>query len=124
MRIQSVEKILRVAIFLTFLGHGMVAIQGHLPWIDYLEFIGFSSDRASDILPFIGFLDILVALTILIKPYKYMVLWASIWAFSAALIRPLSGEEIWAFVERGSNWMTPLALYICLMIKSKNQNCD
>lgn len=124
MRIQSVEKILRVAIFLTFLGHGIVAIQGHLAWIDYLEFIGFSSDRASDILPLIGFLDILVALTILIKPYKYVVLWASIWAFSAALIRPLSGEEIWAFVERGSNWMTPLALYICLMIKSKNQNCD
>lgn len=124
MRMQSVEKILRVGIFLTFLGHGIVAIQGPLRWIDYLEFIGFSSDRASDILPLIGFLDILVALTILIKPYKYVVLWASIWAFSTALIRPLSGEEIWAFVERGSNWMTPLALYICLIIKSKNQNCE
>ena len=124
MRIQSVEKILRVAIFLTFLGHGIVAIQGNLQWIKYLTFIGFSSEKASETLVLIGFLDILVALTILIKPYKYVVLWACIWAFFAALIRPLSGEEIWAFIERGSNWMTPLALYICLIIKSKNQNCE
>ena len=34
--------LLRLAVFLTFFGHGMVAIKGNIHWIGYLEFIGFS----------------------------------------------------------------------------------
>ncbi len=118
---KNVARILRIAIFLTFFGHGIVATQGNSQWIEYLKFIGFSSELATRMLTFIGVLDILVAFSILIKPNKYILLWASLWAFSAALIRPLSGEDIWAFIERGANWMTPLALYIYQHTKTKNE---
>ena len=64
-------------------------------------------------------LDILIAIIILFKPYKYIVVWMVLWAFSTALIRPLSGEPIWAFIERGANWGAPLALYCLLRINSK-----
>ena len=40
-----------------------------------------------------------------------IVLWALFWAFSTAVIRPLSGESIWAFIERGANWIAPLVLF-------------
>ena len=117
----SIQYLLRLAVFLTFLGHGLVAINGNAKWLKYLETVGFSLEQAEQLIPIIGIIDILVAFTILIKPVKYVVLWAVIWAFSAALIRPISGESILAFVERGSNWIAPLALYFLLLNKSQNE---
>ena len=57
-----------------------------------------------------GILDMLVAITILVKPLKPVLIWAIFWAFATALIRPLSGEHILAFVERSANWVLPFAL--------------
>jgi hypothetical protein len=40
-----------------------------------------------------------VALIILIKPIRITVLWATIWAFSASLIRPISGETVFVLLK-------------------------
>lgn len=117
--IKLIEYLLRLAVFLTFFGHGFVAVQGNLHWVGYLEFVGFSFDLSKNILTYIGVLDIFIALIVLLKPNKYIVLWAGFWAFLAALIRPISGESIWAFVERGSNWIVPLVLYIYIQKNKK-----
>ncbi|MCB0475854.1 MAG: hypothetical protein KDC69_09265, partial [Flavobacteriaceae bacterium] len=101
-------------IFLTFFGHGYIALTGNTAWVPYLEVLGFSEKQAIAILPIIGTVDILVALTILIRPFKWVVLWAAIWAFSTALIRPISGASILAFIERGANWMLPLIFYLII----------
>lgn len=98
----------RIGIFSTFFGHGYLALTRKKAWIPYLEVVGFSNEQALYLLPFIGILDLLVAFIILIKPNKYVLLWAVIWAFSTALIRPISGESIFAFIERGANWILPL----------------
>ena len=66
---------------------------------------------------YIGVLDIIVALIILLRPNKVFVIWAIIWTFSTALIRPVSGEPIWDFIERGANWIVPICLYINLYSK-------
>jgi hypothetical protein len=116
-RLITLEYILRAAVFLTFFGHGYLALMGNKKWVTYLETVGFSFERAASLIPYIGGLDILVAITILLKPNKYIVLWAVFWAFSTALIRPLSGEDIWSFIERGANWGAPLALFFILKNK-------
>ena len=72
---------------------------------------------AEQIMPVIGTVDIAVAVLILIKPLKPVVIYAFIWAFLTALIRPVSGESILMFVERAGNWATPLALYLLLYYK-------
>lgn len=115
----TLEYILRIAVFLTFFGHGFLALMGNGKWIVYLETVGFSFENSASLIPFIGALDILVAGIILFKPNKYVLIWAVFWGFSTALIRPLSGEEIWSFIERGSNWGAPLALYFLLKIKNE-----
>jgi len=117
-KLKTIEYILRTAVFLTFFGHGYLALMANQRWIVYLQTVGFSYENGLKIMPFIGGLDIIVAIAILLKPHKYMVLWAVIWAFSTALIRPLSGEEIWSFIERGANYGAPLALYFLLKIKN------
>jgi len=108
--IKKVEWILRIAVFGTFLGHGVFALLGKQSWISYFTSVGISESAAIFLLPLIGALDVLVALFALIKPIRVVLIWATLWAFATALIRPISGEPIWDFVERAANWAAPLAL--------------
>lgn len=107
--IKKTELILRLGIFGTFLGHGILAIGVKEAWLKYLNFVGFT-DSAPLILQLIGYMDVIVALFALFLPLNIILIWATIWAFATALIRPITGEPIWDFVERTSNWAAPLAL--------------
>ena len=108
--LKKVEWILRIGVFGTFLGHGVFALLGKQSWIPYFTSIGISESTAIILLPLIGVMDILVAIFALVKPIRVVLIWATLWAFATALIRPISGEPIWDFVERTANWAAPLAL--------------
>ena len=107
----KIEWVLRIGVFGTFLGHGLLAISVNPSWIPYLVTLGFTAKQAQFIMPVIGSVDVVVALWVLLKPNKYVVLWAVFWALATAIIRPLSGELFLTFVERAANWAVPLALY-------------
>ena len=107
---KKVEWILRIGIFGTFLGHGVFALLVKQSWIPYFTSLGISESTAIILLPLIGILDITVAIFALVKPIRAILIYAGIWAFITALIRPISGEPIWDFVERTANWAAPLAL--------------
>ena len=104
--------ILKIGVFGVFFGHGMVAINGNNAWLELLITAGFSKDYAIFLLPIIGYLDMIIAVLVLFLPIKIVLIWAVIWAFSTALIRPLSGYPIWSFIERFGNWTVPLALLL------------
>ncbi len=110
--------ILRIGVFGIFLGHGSYAIQVHPLWVQFLETAGFSTVSAIKIMPYIGYLDILVAISVLIKPLRIILIWAVFWAFLTALMRPIAGGSIVDFIERSGNWATPLALYLLLKWKT------
>lgn len=122
-----IQILLRIGIAGTFFGHGYYAFNGKEEWIPLIEAYGFSRSFAYEIIPFIGIMDMLIALTILIKPLRVIVIWATIWAFATALSRPLSGMDILEMIERSSNWVLPLILLLFLglpksykdLIKSK-----
>jgi hypothetical protein len=69
---------------------------------------------ATQLLFFVGLLDIAIALVVLLKPVRAVLLWATLWGFWTALLRPLVGEPLWDFVERWANWGAPLALLLLL----------
>jgi len=108
--LKKVEWILRIGVFGTFLGHGVFALLVKQSWIPYFTSVGISESMAVFLLPFIGIIDIFIAIFALVKPFRALLIYASIWAFITALIRPISGEPIWDFVERAANWAAPLAL--------------
>lgn len=116
------EKLARVAVFGTFLGHGIMAFYANPKWIPLLTTFGFSKHQALVLLPIIGILDIIIACIILLYPIRIVVLWAAIWAFMTALSRPLSGESIIEFVERSSNWGLPLLLLLIIGIPKHYKN--
>lgn len=109
---KAMEWVLRVAIAGEFIGHGVFALQQKTGWILYFEAVGFSADQALTLMPWIGALDILVALIVLFRPMRAVLLWATLWGAWTALLRPIAGEPVWDFVERFANWGAPLALLL------------
>lgn len=108
-----VEWILRIAVAGEFIGHGVFALQGKRAWIDWIrELTGAEIGTATILLTLIGLTDLLIALIVLVRPIRAVVLWAAIWGFWTALVRPIVGEPIWDFVERWANWGAPLALFL------------
>ena len=107
----KIEWVLRIGVFGTFLGHGLMAISAPPAWVPYLTILGITAEQALSIMPVIGSLDIIIALWVLLQPNRYVVLWAVFWGLATAIIRPLSGELFLSFVERTANWAAPLALY-------------
>lgn len=110
-----IEWILRIAVFGEFLGHGVFAIQGKQSWVGWIQQLTrVDVGLATKFLFIIGLADVVIALIVLIKPIRPIILWAAIWGFWTALVRPLVGEPIWDFVERSANWGASLALYYLL----------
>lgn len=109
---KKVEWLLRVGVAGEFLGHGVLAIQGKADWLKWIgDMLNVEAGTAGTLLLLIGVLDCLVALVVLVKPLPKVLLWAALWGFWTALVRPLVGQPIWDFIERSANWAAPLALY-------------
>ena len=117
---KTIQWILRIAVAGEFLGHGVLALQGKKDWIGWIsEITGVQNELAVKLLFIFGIMDLLVALVVLFKPIKPVLLWATFWGFWTALVRPIVGQPIWDFIERFANWGAPLALYFILRSKIK-----
>ena len=102
---------LRIVIFGTFLGHGILALQLKPSFLGLIAGMsGISGSPAEQLLLSIGILDIITAILAIIFPFRLLLIWAFVWTFLTALARPVAGEPIWDFVERWANWGAPLAL--------------
>jgi len=112
-KINLTRWILRIAVAGEFVGHGVFALQGKKQWIDWIhQLTGAEIGTATTLLMLIGLADLFVALIVLVKPVRAVILWATFWGFWTALVRPLVGEPIWDFIERWANWGAPLALFL------------
>lgn len=119
---KKIEWILRVGVAGEFLGHGMLAVYGKADWIRWIsELTGADAGLAANLLLLVGLSDILVALIVLIKPLRPVLLWAAFWGFWTALVRPLVGIGWLDFIERFANWAAPLALYYFLKDSTENK---
>lgn len=115
MNTKLITWVLKIAVAGEFVGHGAFALQGKKVWIGWIQqFTGVDVGLATQLLFIVGLVDLVVALTVLIKPIPIVLLWATIWGFWTALVRPLVGEPIWDFVERWANWGAPLALLLLI----------
>ena len=118
---KKIEWILRIGVAGEFLGHGVFAVLGKADWIKWIsQMANVDTGVATTMLTVIGILDVIVAIIVLIKPVKPVLLWAALWGFWTALVRPLVGNTAdifslsspWLdFIERFANWAAPLALY-------------
>ena len=113
---KKAEWVLRIAVFGSFFGHGMFALQGKEGWFKYFESVGINNpDTIGTLLLLVGILDVALAILVLIKPVRIALLWMALWGLWTAMIRwPVGPDPVWDFVERWANWGAPLALLLML----------
>ncbi len=115
MNTKLIEWVLKIAVAGEFIGHGVFALQGKKDWVGWFAKFGVSDvGIATQLLFIIGIIDIALAILILIKPVRLVLLWMVFWGFWTALLRPIVGMPVWDFVERWANWGAPLALLLLI----------
>ena len=111
--------VLRVAVALEFLGHGFYALTVKPAWVPFVTVFGFSAEAAPTLMRAVGVLDWLLALCLLVRPLGPLLLWMTFWGFFTATLRPITGDSLFEFIERGPNWGAPLALFLLVRAHEK-----
>jgi hypothetical protein len=106
--------ILRAGVACCFIGHGAMGLSRTAPWIAYFAVAHISPPHAFALMPWLGAVDVVLAVSVLVVPIRAVVLYMAFWASWAALLRPLAGESAWEMVERAGNFGAPLALFFLL----------
>ena len=111
---------LRFAAAMCFIGHGSFGIITKQIWCNYFAVFGIDSLTAYKLMPFMGIIDILMGISLLVYPTRIIVWWLVVWGCITAFLRPVSGEPFAEFIERAGNFGTPLALLILCSAMEKN----
>jgi hypothetical protein len=109
---QKVHYGLRIAIAMCFIGHGIFGIITKEIWCNYFAVFGIHKNMAYTIMPYVGIVDILLGVIMLVYPLRAIALWLVVWGLITAFLRPASGEPFAEFIERAGNFGAPLAFVI------------
>lgn len=108
---------LRVGLAGSFIAHGIFAVLGEeefLKWI--MDFTNTDVATGAKLLLAVGVMDILVGISMLFKPVRFVILWAFIWTFwtSIMIIFPFIGEPVLEVFEHMIMPASAMALLILL----------
>ena len=128
---------LRVTVALCFIGHGTWGLITKSGWLPFFASQGIEPELAWTLQPLIGAFDIIMALLLLRKSSRAILIWMFLWALWTAMLRPLAGNldkpvevtegqwvveireearpdktQTWEFWERAGNWGPPFMLLV------------
>ena len=128
---------LRVTVALCFIGHGTWGLITKSGWLPFFASQGIEPELAWALQPFIGAFDVIMALLLLRKSNRTILIWMFLWALWTAMLRPLAGNldkpvevtegqwvveireearpdktQTWEFWERAGNWGPPFMLLV------------
>jgi hypothetical protein len=106
---------LRIVVFLLFLGHGWLNIIEKKSILDQYHSLGFSN--ASMTAHVIGSIEILAAVSVLIRPVSSVLFIFFIWKMISELFYP--HWELFEFIERGGSYGAILALWFLTSVKKQ-----
>ncbi len=103
---------LRVTTALLLIGHGGFDFAMGKNWASYGAAVGISPTTlaAHPLSPLAGWLECVLGLVVVAWPTRGVLLFVFVWKLTTEAFRPLSGEPIWEFIERGGSYGAPLAL--------------
>ncbi len=105
--------VMRVSIALLLVGHGGLGIwAAKKEWFDFLGWVRVTdASQAADLMPWVGALEVVLGLAVLIKRLRHLLLFVLVWKLGTELLRPLVGQPNYQFVERAGDYVLPLALF-------------
>jgi len=105
-------QVLRIAAAMCFIGHGAFGFITKAGWVAYFQVVGIDAGWAYSLMPIVGFVDVLLGLSVLIWPTKAACAYMAFWGLWTAMLRPLAGQGIAEALERAGNYGVPLALLL------------
>lgn len=115
--------LLRIGLAVVFTTHGLECLMGNPKFIDLIlgsvnNILGVRWTEATvlQIMQIIGWVDIIVAIAVLLKPHKYLLGWLLFWSTITALSRmtALGTDAYTEVLMRASHILTPLAVYMLM----------
>jgi hypothetical protein len=95
-----------------FIGHGALGWNHPPAWATYFAVVGIPEDIALSLMPWVGVLDVTLALTVLFFPMRAVVFYMAAWGLWTAMLRPLAGEPVWELIERAGNFGALVAWFL------------
>ena len=90
----KIEWGLRIILAVVFISRAIPAFMGEQEWIGLFTNVGIASDLARMLLILIGISDTLIAILLLVKPIRAIIVWAIIWPIVPAIGTYLSGSSL------------------------------
>ena len=111
-RASAIGWILRATTALLLIGHGGFDFALHKDWSGYAAAIGISPATLAShpFRPLAGWFECALGLLVLAWPGRGLLIFVFAWKLGTEALRPLAGEPIWEFIERGGSYAAPLAL--------------
>lgn len=107
--------ILRVTTTSLLVGHAGLLLTAHQSlWISQFALFGQTSNEALTLLPFVAWFEIALGVVVLVKPIPVVLLFICLWKIVVEILRPLTGDTVWAVLERSGSYAAPLVL--CFLI--------
>ena len=126
---------LRITVALCFIGHGTWGLITKSGWLPFFASQGIDPELAWKLQPCVGAFDIAMALLLLRRSNRAILIWMFLWALWTAMLRPLAGNlekvrvegewtvqireearpdktQTWEFWERAGNWGPPFMLLV------------
>src|SRR3978361_1255849 len=95
---KNIHYTLRFASAMCFIGHGAFGIIGKKIWLNYFAVFGIGVTMGNHIMPWLGAVDILFGISLLLYPTRAILGWLVVWGSITAMCRPLSGEPFAEFI--------------------------
>jgi hypothetical protein len=111
-RAVAIAWVLRATTALLLIGHGGFDFAMHKDWSGYAAAIGIGPATLAPhpLRPFAGWFECALGLLVLAWPGRGLLIFVFVWKVGSEALRPLAGEPIWEFIERGGSYAAPLAL--------------
>ncbi len=120
--LQNLMKIiLKWTTALLLIGHGGFGAFTHKTnLIDHWASVGLPGELMDPVLfiTLVGFFEILLGLSVLVKPVRPVLLFIVFWKMATELLYPISGTAVWEFIERFGSYGAPFGLFILMSKKS------
>jgi phosphohistidine phosphatase SixA len=115
-KVVVVARVLQITTALFLLGHAGLAFgQRKALLAHHMESVAAmvgTHDPLQYLLRVSGLVDVSLMFAVLCYPVSRILLLAVGWKIATESLYPLSGDYIWEFIERGGNYVAPLALFV------------
>ena len=97
-------------------GHGAFGLSNlhDQEWTRYFGVLGIGPDTiiSANLIAVVGWFEVALGIAVLIRPFRSLLVFVLAWKVFTEMLRPLSGEPFFEFVERAGDYAVPLSLVL------------